>query len=63
MVRPVKKQKTKNKNKTAEIEFTSSELKAVIVACSNFTTKSKKRVQTRVLKRLKTAFLAMELYP
>lgn len=57
------KQKIKRNSKTAEIEFTSSELKVVIVACSNFTTRSKKLIQARVLKRLKTAFLAMELYP
>ena len=60
-----KKEKVKHvqrSSNTTSIEFTSSELKVLIIACANFKTKSKKRVQTRVLDKLRTSFLAIELY-
>ncbi len=55
--------RAKRNSKTTSIEFTSNELKVLIVACTLGGTKSKKRIQTRVLDKLRTSFLALELYP
>lgn len=55
--------RAKRNSNTTSIEFTSNELKVLIVACVHGgATKSKKRVQARVLDKLRTAFLALELY-
>lgn len=62
MVKKEKVKRTPRNSKTTSIEFTSSELKVVIIACAGFTTKSKKRVQTRVLDKLRTAFFTLELH-
>jgi len=62
MEKKEKVKRTQRNSKTTSIEFTSSELKVLIIACTNFKTRSKKRIQTRVSDKLHTAFLALELY-